>query len=431
MRRYDIVFGILLILSIIDFALAAPVPVQEKREARVVDVVHILKDVTSILGKRGNEEVERLLAEFFDAMGKPVDSPDTHTSSISPPPEPEHGPESSEHDVKAPTPNPTLSQANPELSMEPLNPSSISYFIPGEKGEEPTESDIEFMYEDEVDTSSSESSGPIASPTSTSDHELTGPHVPQPNPNKRPSTGSDSDFDWDHWIDVVNPPRPKRPKLASSEEFGQAHENQLVPQPDSLAGPSTHFDMTDLFGPDVHDLPLSPATPALPSSKEFNQAHVEQVVHVPQPNSPPLDPGASNRGPSDPRLQTEPGNRVAVAATTGWPNSRPLDPGTLNRGPSDTRFQTEPGDMVATTGWPDLPMPNNLALDVLQGPRPSPESTDPELHLDHQSLSTEIKPEDLPAAVYAAKGKGKEVVESGDSGAPAGAQHRSEARSRL
>ena len=50
------------ILSIIDFALAAPVLVQEKRQA-CVDVVHIPKDVISVLGKRG-DTVGGLLDEF-------------------------------------------------------------------------------------------------------------------------------------------------------------------------------------------------------------------------------------------------------------------------------------------------------------------------------------------------------------------------------
>ena len=51
MRRYDLVFGILLILSIIDrdFALAAPVLVQEKRQAGV-DVLHIPKYAIIVLG---------------------------------------------------------------------------------------------------------------------------------------------------------------------------------------------------------------------------------------------------------------------------------------------------------------------------------------------------------------------------------------------
>jgi hypothetical protein len=52
MRRYDIFSGILLILSIIDFALAAPVLVQEKRRAGL-DVVHMPKNVIPALGSGG------------------------------------------------------------------------------------------------------------------------------------------------------------------------------------------------------------------------------------------------------------------------------------------------------------------------------------------------------------------------------------------
>ena len=51
MRRYDIVFGIILILYIIDFALAAPVLVQEKRQA-YADVVHTPKGARTALRKR-------------------------------------------------------------------------------------------------------------------------------------------------------------------------------------------------------------------------------------------------------------------------------------------------------------------------------------------------------------------------------------------
>jgi hypothetical protein len=82
MRWCDIVSGILLILSIIDFALAAPisVQVQEKRQA-CVNVVHIPNDLMTVLGKRGNEELEKLLEEYFNAMGKQVESSDAHASS--------------------------------------------------------------------------------------------------------------------------------------------------------------------------------------------------------------------------------------------------------------------------------------------------------------------------------------------------------------
>lgn len=63
MRRYNIVSGILLIFSVTNIALAAPVPVQERRQVHV-NVVH---DRISVLGKRMDEEFEefqRLAKEY-------------------------------------------------------------------------------------------------------------------------------------------------------------------------------------------------------------------------------------------------------------------------------------------------------------------------------------------------------------------------------
>jgi hypothetical protein len=82
MRRYDIVSGILLILSIIDFALAAPVLVQEKRQASV-DVLHTLKDVITVLGKRGDAWLEKFVDDYFKGtkMENSVVSSDAHSSS--------------------------------------------------------------------------------------------------------------------------------------------------------------------------------------------------------------------------------------------------------------------------------------------------------------------------------------------------------------
>ena len=338
MRRYDIVFGILLILFIIDFALAAPVLVQEKRNA-CVDVVQIPKDVTTILGKRVGEELEKLVAETFDTTEKPVESSDAHASSSSLSPGLEHV---SVNDVKAPAPNAASPPANPEPLMESSTPSPKEYLTLFPEGD-PTESDIEYMHKSsdfDSDSLSSESPAPLIT-------------------NKRPSTGPDPDFDWDYWMNMVGPPRPKRPKLASSEEFGQANEDQEVnapvnaPQPNSEPLTDSHFDMTEPFGPD--DLQLSLATP----QNRLDQAHEHQMVHVQQPN----------RGPSDPRLQTGPGNSAV------------------------------------TPGWPNLPIPDDLNHEVPPGQRPTPELTDPELHSDHQSLSTGIQPADVLAAIYEAKGK--------------------------
>jgi hypothetical protein len=88
MRRYDIVLGILLILSIIDFALPAPVLVQEKRQARV-DVVHIPRDVITVLWKRGEEELAQLMEEYFKQL-KSVHPQAAHASSSSVPLGPGH-----------------------------------------------------------------------------------------------------------------------------------------------------------------------------------------------------------------------------------------------------------------------------------------------------------------------------------------------------
>ena len=89
MRRYNIVSGILLILSIIGFALASPVLVQEKRQARV-DVVH--KDVITVSEKRGGtEDMEKLAEEFSNKWGKPIGSSDAHSSTSSPSPVPDRG----------------------------------------------------------------------------------------------------------------------------------------------------------------------------------------------------------------------------------------------------------------------------------------------------------------------------------------------------
>jgi hypothetical protein len=54
--------------------------------------------------------------------------------------------------------------------------------------------------------------------------------------------------------------------------------------------------------------------------------------------------------------------------------------------------------------------PEKPEAEVVNGPPPSPELTDPELGLnsDYQSLSADSQPVDLLAAIYAAKGKAKE-----------------------
>jgi hypothetical protein len=273
MRRSDIVFAILLILSIIDFAHASPVLVQEKRQAWV-DVENIPRDVITVLGKRGADEVEKLVEELFGTWDdKPVESSDAHasSSSLAAPPVPDHG---SMNDGKAPAPNPASSPTNSQPLMEPLSKlggmEKLMYVLFG-TWDKPVESsganassssalpvlDHESMndvktpapnsppsptnpdplmeplspspiaHSKPVALSESESDYewlfgndgepivPIPSPTSTefdSDHELTEEHVLQPNTNPG-LTSADPDFDRNYWTVLEGQQPPKRPKV--------------------------------------------------------------------------------------------------------------------------------------------------------------------------------------------------------------------------
>ena len=84
-------------------------------------------------------------------------------------------------------------------------------------------------------------------------------------------------------------PLKEQPILASSNEFGQAHEDQLVHSQQSKSGPSTDLvlEWTD-FG--LNDLP---------PPKQLNRR--------------PLNLGTSNPGPSNLRLPTGPGYSVVTA----------------------------------------------------------------------------------------------------------------------
>ena len=102
MRRYNIVVsGILLIFSINGFALAAPILLQEKHQARV-DVVHIPKesDVITVVENRGKGGLEKP-EEYLNSMRNPFEASDGHASSSSAPPGSDHGPTNV---VQAPAP---------------------------------------------------------------------------------------------------------------------------------------------------------------------------------------------------------------------------------------------------------------------------------------------------------------------------------------
>ena len=422
MRQCDMVVGVLFILSIINFALAAPVPVQEKGQAWV-DVEHIPRNVITVLGKRGSdeklmkdlfgtwknpvessqahtssssaapapdrgsmndmegpvripaslptnpeplmeplslsplsplsEETEKLLEELLATWDKPVESSDAHASSSSAPPVPDHGPM---NDGKAPAPNPVSSSANPDPLMDPLSPSMIVH-SPVVKGDalSDSESDYGWLYD-----SHGEPIMPIVKGDALSDPES--------------DYGWLYDSDGEPIIPIVSP---------TPGEHGSDHEltEEHVPQPKTNPEPSTSsdsyqdFDSSWDYWTNLEDQP-PPKRPNPESSKEFGQAHEDQEQ---QPN-----PGSSN--------------------------PRPSDPETWIPGPSNPRLPTGSRHEVVIAPSPNPVLAEELKYEAAQHESPpSPELTDPKLHSDDQSSNTDSQPVDLPAPLYAAKGKSKEL----------------------
>ena len=224
-------------MSIIKFALAAPVLVQEKRRA-CVDVVYIPEDMITVLGKRGDEdELEKIWEEYFDNLGHEeesgnLESPATDTSSSSATSEDSDHDHGSTNVVQAPVPNPESSTANPDL---------MSDFVSTNKGDY-------------------ESHWPHYTPTSSgygSDLEFMEANVLQPNrpmPWTDLDSSTDPDLDWNYWTSLEDSPSP-RP--ASQEGFGQAHKYQV----DLLSPPSTSG-----YAPSPPEYEPEVVTPSPPSS---------------------------------------------------------------------------------------------------------------------------------------------------------------------
>jgi hypothetical protein len=350
MRRHDIVSGILLILSIIDFALAAPVLVQEKRQA-CVDAVHIPRDVTdviTVLGKRGpgEEDLDKLAnlaKEHLETGEKPVESSDAHAPPSSAPPGPDPG---STNVVPAPAPNPAPSTANPTPLMESPTASSDPDYDSYLDSDPEDDEWILQLY----------------------DLIKSGAHSPQPSLNKGPSTGADPDFDWEYWTNLEDPPPlrpiPKVPKFEESSQAKVEPVQQPNPNKRPLEGPDPDFDWE--YWTNLED-PPPPRPPAkVPKLEEPGQAN-EYQVHVQQLDREPLTGSGFD------------GNYHPVPLS-----ARPLS-------------VAVPVEYLPST---------SAGLPAFDAPPPSP---DPELPSDHQSSSTDSEPVDLiAAAAYAAKGKAKE-----------------------
>jgi hypothetical protein len=260
--------------------------------------------------------------------------------------------------------------------MKPLTPKPISYAHPQ------SNSDDDWLYDTDGKPLVRLSSLTPVGSASGSGHELT--HVLQPKPNPIPGPSTDGDFDWNHWSNIVNQrppkqpipgpstdgdfdwslwtyivnqPEPKKLKLTSSKKFGQG-QLALAPQPKLAVLKGSDSGLDDYIGLDDL-LPLE-----LPSSEKFDQTHEDHVVQVPPPN------------------------------LVGPSTAEPFNQGLL---PSEPWYGLSEG----------------LNNEVAQGLPPRPDSTDPELHSDHQPLSTDSQPPDPEAIeaarIYAAKGKAKQT----------------------
>jgi hypothetical protein len=211
MRRYDIISGILLILSIIDFALAAPVSAQEKRQ-EIDEMVHIsTEDVTTVLGKRWEEDLEKLGEDFLKTGENPVESSDSHPSSSSAPSGPDdHG---STNVVQPPTAsNPASSTTNSDPSKDPsssgCSSSTLTKRGPWARGGCWSVIKPAFIDDDYLNSyyrPSAVSPGGFGM-----DYAFSTPllpqRVPEPKPDLTIDPSADPSFDWAHWMNAEDPP---------------------------------------------------------------------------------------------------------------------------------------------------------------------------------------------------------------------------------
>ena len=377
MRLYDIVSGILLILSVIDFALAAPVLVQEKRQAWV-DVVHLPKDVITVLDKRGDEELEKLAAEYFNSWERPIDSSDGHASSSSAPLGPDHG---STDVVQAPGPNPPSSTGNSGPLTEPSSPSSIA----------PTSGSFEDRFNaawDNVLSNKGSDASPerILIPGSSEyglDYELTGAHAPNPNPNPNP------DFDDDPL------PPPPRPALPQQNGFSPEHPEeyvQLSSSPSTDADPDFWNPWTAVDGP-----LLSSPRPGLAQEYGFAPEQVESPRPSTDPD-PDFDWNHWNSMSLDDHDPLPPSPRPALP-----PNPRPL----TGPDPNFDNHWTSLGDPLPPSPRPALAKEDALApehqMENVQQPNPGPSSSPPP-EPDHGSTNIVQSPALNPASSTATPG---------------------------
>ncbi|KAI0276419.1 hypothetical protein BGY98DRAFT_1187788 [Russula aff. rugulosa BPL654] len=235
-----IVSGIFLIFLIINFAVAAPVLVQEKLQARV-DVVHIPKHAVTMLGKRAGELDEIL----WDAEGhyfvrpeysaKPGESSATRPSSSSRPSGLADGPTDVEQpqpsipeqpsQVSSPHGAPLIASNEEWLNLKLGQPES--HLSPNPDRAPLSASDEEWLNLNLGQLEGHLSPNPDRAPLSTSDGEWLNLNLGQPeshfspNPDRVPLSADDSRGVMKMWLDIIGHPESHsfaKPLPSISEE---------------------------------------------------------------------------------------------------------------------------------------------------------------------------------------------------------------------
>jgi hypothetical protein len=196
MRRHIIFSRIILILTVITFALAAPALVQEKRQA-----VHVPEDVVAILGKRTTREQDLDMLwdglRYWEHVWGPLARVPLHEPVAPPNPAEVHVPQ-----VPVAPPNPAEVHV-PEAHVAPPNPADVH--VAPAAPQNPADPDRESMdIDDDAPPGSPESGYSVSSTNSEGSTESKDWYTAPSSLGS--STDSDSDSDPDRWSTISNAP---------------------------------------------------------------------------------------------------------------------------------------------------------------------------------------------------------------------------------
>ena len=104
-------------------------------------MVHIPREVITVLGNRGSEGIGKLMEELVETSEKPVELPDAHASPSSALPVPDHG---LTNEAGAPASNPSSSPTNLDPLMGPSSLSPTADSKPVVQGDAPSLSESEY-----------------------------------------------------------------------------------------------------------------------------------------------------------------------------------------------------------------------------------------------------------------------------------------------